>query len=113
MENEIPANPYDPTTQVTSLIRPRWRARGLLVALSVGCYSLAGVLFFCSQSWTFYTPYSVETTWEVFLPGRMSFAIGITLGVLALIALLLLGTLFLLIALIPRRKRSVDSAAEV
>ena len=61
----------------------------------------------------FYTPYSVETTWEVFLPGRMSFAIGITLGVLALTALLLLGSLFLLIALIPRRKRSVDSAAEV
>ena len=113
MENEIPANPYDPTTQVTSLVRPRWRARGLLVALSIGCYCLAGVLFFCSQSWTFYTPYSVETTWEVFLPGRMSFAIGITLGVLALTALLLLGSLFLLLALIPREKRSADNEGDV
>ena len=83
-----------------------------MVALSLGCFCLAGVLFFCSQSWTFYTPYSVETvetTWEVFLPGRMSFAIGTTFGVLALTALVLLGSLFLLFAILPRRKRLVDS----
>jgi len=113
MENEIPANPYHPTTQVTSVVRPRGRARALLLVLSICCYCLAGVLFFCSQSWNFYTPYSVETIWEVFLPGRMSFAIGTTLGVLALTALVLLGSLFLLFALIPRRKRSADGEADV
>jgi len=84
-----------------------------MAALAFGCYCLAGVLFFCSQSWTFHTPYSVETTWEVFLPGQTSFAIGTTFGVLALSMLVLLGSIFLLFALIPRRRRSADSEADV
>jgi hypothetical protein len=80
-----------------------------MAALSIGCYSLAGVLYFCSQSWTFYTPYSTETTWELFWQGQMSLEIGTSLGLIALTGLVALGSLFLLLALIPWRKRSVGT----
>jgi len=44
-----------------------------MVAFAIGCYGLAGLLYVCARSWTFHTPYSQETTWEVSLPGRISF----------------------------------------
>ena len=57
--------------------------------------------------------YSTETTWELFWQGQMTLEIGVTLGSLALTGLVSLGSLFLLLALIPWRKRSVDSDTEV
>ena len=113
MKNEIPINPFEATVQVTRGVRSRGRTRAFLLALSFGCYAMAGVLYFCSRSWTFYTPYSTETTWELFWQGQMTPEIGVTFGMLALTGSVLLGSLFLLLALIPWRKRSVDSDTEV
>ena len=113
MQNDIPANPFEATVQVTKVVRRRGRTSAFMVAISIGCYCLAGVLYFCSQSWTFYTPYSTETTWQFSLPGRMTFGISTTLGLLALTGLVALGSLCLLLSLIPWRKRSVDSDTEV
>jgi hypothetical protein len=113
MENELPTNPFEATVRVTNVVRRRGRTRAVMAAFSIGCYGLAGVLYFCSQSWTFYTPYSTETAWELFWQGQMTLEIGVTLGLLALTGLVSLGSLFLLLALIPWRKRSVDSDTEV
>ncbi len=113
MKNEIPTNPFEATVQITNVVRGHGRAKAVMAALSIGCYCLAGVLYFSSHSWTFYTPYSTETTWEFSLPGRMTFWISATLGILALAVLVSLGSLFLLLALIPLRKRLVDSDTEV
>ena len=113
MENEIPTNPFEATVHVTNVVRSRGRTRAFMAALSIGCYCLAGVLYFCSRSWTFYTPYSTETTWELFWQGQMTIEIGVTFGMLALNGSVLLGSLFLLLALSPWRKRSVDSDTEV
>ena len=113
MRDEIPTNPFEATVQVTNVIRRRGQTRAVMAALSIGCYCLAGVLYFCSQSWTFYTPYSTETTWELFWQGQMTIEIGVTFGMLALTGSVLLGSLFLLLALIPWRRRSVDSDSEV
>ena len=109
MVNEIPTNPFEATVQITNVVRRRGRARAFLLALSFGCYALAGVLYFCSQSWTFYTPYSAETTWEVSLPGRMTFWISTTLGLPALAVLISLGSILLLLGLVPWRNRLVDN----
>ncbi len=87
--------------------------RAVMAAFSIGCYGLAVVLYFCSQSWTFYTPYSTETAWELFWQGQMTIEIGVTFGMFALNGSVLLGSLFLLLALIPLKKRSVDSDTEV
>lgn len=112
MENEIPTNPFEATAQVTSPVQRRRGARILMIALSMGCCSLAGVLYFYSQSWTFYTPYSAETTWEISLPGQTTFAISKTLGLLALAVLVSLGSVFLLLALLPGRNRSVGNTGD-
>ncbi|MCY2984378.1 MAG: hypothetical protein NTY15_12190 [Planctomycetota bacterium] len=109
IKNENSTNPFEATAQVTNAVRGRGRTKAVMAALSIGCYCLAGVLYFCSQSWTFYTLYSTETTWELFWQGQMTIEIGVTFGMLALTGSILLGSLFLLLALIPWRKRSVDS----
>jgi hypothetical protein len=54
-----------------------------------------------------HTPYSTETAWELFWQGQMTLEMGVSLGGLALTGLVWLGSLFLLLALIPWRKRSV------
>ena len=113
MKNEIPMNPFEATVQVTSGVRRRGRPKAFLLALSIGCFALAGVLYFYSQSWTFYTPYSTETRWELFWQGQMSIEIGVTFGLFAMTGSVLLGSLFLLLALIPWRKRSVGNDTEV
>ena len=113
MENKNSTNPFEATVHVTSRVRSRGRTRAVMAALSIGFFLLAGVLYFCSQSWTFYTPYSTETTWELFWQGQMTIEIGVTFGMLALNGSVLLGSLFLLLALIPWRKRSVGNDTEV
>ncbi len=109
MNDEIPTNPFEATVQITNVVRVRGRARAFLLSLSFGCYALAGILYFFSQSWTFYTPYSTETTWELFWQGQMTIEIGVTFGMLAMNGSVLLGSLFLLLALIPWRKRSLGT----
>jgi hypothetical protein len=80
-----------------------------MVAFAIGCYGLAGLLYVCARSWTFHTPYSQETTWEVSLPGRISFEMSSSRGMLALALLGSLGTLFLLLAFIRGRLSSSKS----
>ena len=55
MEKENSTNPFEATAKASNVVRRHGGARAVMAAFSVGCYCLAGVLCFCSQSWTFYT----------------------------------------------------------
>ena len=96
----IETNPYDPTTSTTNRYLPRQTKRSvLMLAVSLNFFSVAGFLFLCSESWTMHTPYSTENAWRLSIRGLFEFSISATLGLTVLATLLLMGTLFLWLAM--------------
>jgi hypothetical protein len=91
-----PTNPYHPPTiQNPWNLAKQTKKSVLLLAIAINFFSLAGFLFFFSESWTFHTPYYSEDSWLVSVPGVFEFSIGAALGFTVLTLLLLLGIISL------------------
>lgn len=97
----IEKNPYEPTTSTTNRFPPQQTKRSVLMfAISLNFLALAGFMFLCSESWTMYTPYSTENLWRISLQGLFEFSISAAVGLTILATLLLMGTLFLWLAIV-------------
>lgn len=85
-----------------------------MLAIAINFFSLAGFLFFSSESWTMHTGYSTESSWHISIPGATGFSISASVGIAVLILLLLGGTLFLWLANVAywrsRHNVAVDQA---
>jgi hypothetical protein len=84
----------------------------LFLAIAINFFSLAGFLFFFSESWTFHTPYYSEDSWLVSIPGVFEFSISAALGFTVLALLLLLGTIFLCLATVDFWKDRLTVAVD-
>jgi ABC-type Fe3+ transport system permease subunit len=93
------SNPYAPTQNTTRGTNPRGeRVPRVLLALGFILIGIASYLFFFSESFTFYTPYSSTSDWILSLPYGMDYSINSYIALSAMIGCLVIGLLLLLIS---------------
>ncbi len=94
------SNPY--ATSQNSSLQPGTRGRRLTSALMALGFVLVGIalyMFFFAESFTFYTPYSLESSdWILHLPNGLDYSINSYVGVSAMIGCAILGFFLLLIS---------------
>ena len=74
-----------------------------MLAIALNFYSVAALFYFCSDSWSFNTPYSTENNWQVSLPGGFGFFFSAVTGLTLVIGLIASGSLFLLFSILAHR----------
>ena len=105
----LSTNPYQtPGANRTDRNHRRVSRRMLCMSLACACFLVAGILFFRSESFTMYTPYSIESNWLLSLPSGEIF-INSPLALAILIFSLVLGILFTLLAVVPTFWRKSDA----
>ncbi len=96
----VDSNPY--SSAQNSNPQPLARGRQLSSALMGIGFLLMGValyIFFFAESFTFYTPYSVESGgWILHLPNGIDYSINSYVGVSMMIGCAILGILLLMIS---------------
>ena len=70
----------------------RGKRRWILFGLGAVFLVSAALIFLLAERWTFYTPYSAETSWGYFLPGGMHFSMAPWIGILVISTLVVFGT---------------------
>jgi hypothetical protein len=93
-------NPYESTQNTSQAIRARGnRLATALMALGFVLVGISLYIFFCAESWTFYTPYSIESSeWLLHLPNGSDFSINSYVGVSIMIGCVVLGSLLIMIS---------------
>ena len=76
-------NPYQPKIVSSSGITRRKR-RGILFGVGVLSLLSAALIYLLAEHWTFYTPYSVETSWRYVIPGGSSFSVSQWIAIVAM-----------------------------
>ena len=96
----VDSNPY--ASAQNSSLQPGARGRQLasvLMALGFVLVGIAIYIFLFAESFTFYTPYSLESgDWILHLPDGLDYSINSYFGVSAMIGCAILGLFFLLIS---------------
>jgi ABC-type Fe3+ transport system permease subunit len=96
------SNPYQPSQ--TSSRQSRTRSRRLavtLMALGVLLISIAFYMCFFAESFTFYTPYSAESSdWILHLPNGVDYLIHSYVGISAMVGSATFGLLLLSLAMV-------------
>jgi|GEM_PF-6547600 len=96
----VDSNPYASTQNS----RPQYLTRGrqlssTLMGIGFVLMGVALYMFFFAESFTFYTPYSVESGgWILHLPNGIDYSINSYVGVSIMIGSAILGVVLLLIA---------------
>ena len=85
-------NPYQPSF-VSSSDGSIMRTKRNRILFGVGVLSLlsAALIYLLAERWTFYTPYSVETSWLYIVPGGSSFTMSSWIALLAMLGLVVFG----------------------
>lgn len=95
-------NPYQPKIVSSSGITRRKR-RGIPFGVGVLSLLIAASIYLLAEHWTFYTPYSVETSWRYVIPGGSSFSVSSWIAIVAMLSLVVFG-IGLMIAPVLLRK---------
>ncbi len=96
----VDSNPYasDQKSSPQTLARGR-RFTSALITLGFVLVGIALYLFFFAESFTFYTPYSLDSSdWILHLPYGMDYSINSYVGVSAMIGIAIFGILLLMIS---------------
>lgn len=85
-------NPYQPAIFSFSGTSIPRRKRSWILS---GCGALlllsAALIYLLAERWTFYSPYSVETSWQYILPGGFNFSISSRIAIVTITALVVFG----------------------
>jgi len=96
----VDPNPYAPARD--SSAQPLARARqfsSILMGIGFVLMGVALYMFFFAESFTFYTPYSVESGgWILHLPNGIDYSINSYIGVSTMIGSAILGIILLVIS---------------
>ena len=67
------------------------RRRWILIVSGAVLLLCAALIYLKAERWTFYSPYSVETSWQYILPSGFSFSISSRIAIVIIIALVVFG----------------------